>query len=187
MTDLILPILGVILLDIVLSGDNALIIALAANQLPDRQRDQAILFGMSAALVLRIIFCALAGIILSLPFIGPAAHLLGGAYLIYVAYQLYLSQANEGNTAPTKATLLSALFTIIVADISMSFDNIVAIAGLAGTSYAIMALGLIVSVLLLALCAKAIANLLRRYAWLNFIGAALVALVGVKMLVGLVV
>lgn len=187
MTDLLLPVLGVILLDVVLSSDNALVIALAANQLPDRQRDQAILFGMSAALTLRIVFCSLAGVILSLPVVGTLAHLLGGGYLLYVAYQLYRAQNDADSHAPTRATLLGALFTIIVADVSMSFDNVVAIAGLAGDSWAIMALGLVVSVLLLALCAKAIAELLRRYAWLSYVGALLVAAVGVKMLVTMVV
>ncbi len=178
----LIGLLGVVLLDIVLSGDNAVVIALTANRLPAHQRDQAILFGMGGALVLRVLFCVMIGVILALPLIGFLAHLLGGGYLVYVAYTLYTANTDTQAGQPAM-TFLGAMCQIVAADVSMSLDNVVAIAGLAGSHPIVMAFGLVVSLICLAVFAKAISSLMQRYAWINYIGAALVAIVGVKMVV----
>ena len=177
-------IVAVIVLDIILSGDNAVVIAMTANQLPAAQRNAAIGVGMTAALVLRIVLCVFAGAVLALPLFGPVVGAIGGVYLLHVAWGLWRS-ADVPNKLSGAATWTTAITQIILADLSMSLDNIVAIAGIAGRSVFVMGVGLTVSVISLAFFAKFVSLLMERHPSFNVFGAVAIALVGAKMIITL--
>lgn len=173
---------AIIFMDVVLSGDNAVVIAMAANQLPKEQRTNAITAGMAGALALRVVLCAFVGLLLALPIIGRVVSFAGGGYLFFVVYQLIRAGAGEEKLVGSGVMAWwKVILTIVVADLSMSTDNVVAIAGLAGHNFALMAIGLTVSIGLLAFFSRAICALLERYSWLNYIGAGVILLVALRM------
>ena len=174
-------ILGV---DIVLSGDNAVLIALAAAGLPAGQRSKAIMFGMVLAVVLRIVLSLFAVYLLAI----PGIRFVGGVVLLYIAYSFYkeLRQKDkedaEGHShdAPPKSIAI-ALRQIVVADVSMSLDNVLAVAGAAGSNLPMLIVGLVVSILLMGVAATLIAKLLERFPIIAYIGVALIVWIGSKM------
>lgn len=172
----------VVLLDLVLSGDNAVVVAAAANGLPQERRNKAILYGIGFAIGLRIILTACAGWLLG--FKGVA--ILGGIALLWIAYKLgqgyFKSSAEEAakKTNPS-ADLSLAIAAIVVADLSMSIDNVAAVAALTRSNPAAMIFGLILSVAIMGFGAKAISLVLEKYKWLQLAAAALIALLGLQM------
>lgn len=180
---------SVVLIDLVLAGDNAIVIGMAAHRLPPEARRRAIFFGIILALVLRIAFALVTVQLMAI--IGLL--LAGGLLLLWVAWkmarELHSSQQVQalatGDTAPVQIpvkTTGAAVVQIAIADVSMSLDNVLAVAGAARDNAAILAFGLVFSVLLMGLAATFVASILHRFPWLNYIGLAIIALVATIMI-----
>lgn len=182
MFSIMLAIIAIILLDIVLSGDNAVIIAMTANKLPEHQRSRAITIGMIVALGVRIVLCLGAAFLLAAPYVGWFLKVAGGGYLLYVAWQLYLGSDDKPGEGKSVMSWTAAIWQIVLADVSMSLDNVVAIAGIAGGSVLTIGLGLTASIIILAVFSRVLVVLMQRYAFLNVFGAITIALVGMHML-----
>ncbi|MCA3277839.1 MAG: YjbE family putative metal transport protein [Roseomonas sp.] len=172
--------------NIVLSGDNAVLIGLAAAGLPAAQRSRAILFGMIFATVLRVIFSIFAVYLLEV----PGLLLIGGLLLLWIAYgffkELREEKAEEDDPEGHEdgaggKTMASALKQIVIADVSMSLDNVLAIAGIARGNLPMLILGLGVSIILMGVAASIIARLLARFRWIAYAGVALIAWIGIEM------
>jgi len=176
--------LQVILIDVALSGDNAVVIALAAAGLPAHQRNRAIAIGIGAAIVLRIIFAVAAVYLLEL----PGLLVVGGLLLGWVCVKMWRELRSEAEDAAkhqehAPKTLRAAVTQITVADVSMSLDNVLAVAGAAREHVWVMAAGLVLAIGMMAVAARVISPLLRRWPWLNYAGLALIAFVAIKMIV----
>ncbi len=176
--DLLTKIASIIVINIILSGDNALVIGMASRTLPPRQRRMAIILGGAGAIVLRIIFTAVAAFFLHVPFLEA----LGGAVLIWIAYKLL---NDESNAHDVKAgdSLMSAVRTIIVADVVMSLDNMLAIGGAAGGSIELLLFGLGLSMPLILLGSNYLARLLNRFPWLMIGGSGVLVITASRMIV----
>ena len=187
----ITALVSVVLIDVVLAGDNAIVVGMAAAGLPADSRRRAILIGIGAATLLRIAFAAIALQLLAV--IGLA--LAGGVLLLWVAWKLFRElrqaqaaktargNAGEGTPAPQK-TVRQAVINIVVADISMSLDNVLAVAGVARTQSEpwVLFLGLILSVALMGVASSLVARLLTRHFWLSWLGLAIIAAVALRMI-----
>ncbi len=174
---------SVIIIDLVMSGDNAIIIGLAAAGLTPRLKRRAIFYGIVGATVLRILFASITYQLLSV--IGLL--LAGGILLLWVAYKMWreirlgLTDQPEAEAEAQGKTLRSAITSIVVADVSMSLDNVLAVAGAAHDHPGMLVFGLILSIALMAFAANLVANLLERYRWLAYVGLAVVAYVALDM------
>jgi YjbE family integral membrane protein len=199
MTELIPPgafsaLLQVILIDLVLAGDNAIVIGLAAAGLPKEQRGKAIMVGVVAATLLRIFFALIATWLLAI--IGLL--LAGGVLLLWVCWKMWrelrTSRAEEhaasealsgegtnGSAAPHK-TFAQAAWQIVIADVSMSLDNVLAVAGAAREHPIVLIFGLVLSIALMGVAATFIARLLNRYRWIAYVGLAIIFYVALKMI-----
>jgi YjbE family integral membrane protein len=195
----------VIMINFVLSGDNAVVVGMAAAGLPPQRRTQALWFGIVAATVLRILFAVVAVSLLQV----PGLMLAGGLLLVWVAWGLWkeIKEANAAESAEVAQsaeivvaaegiaiaevvsmaepvatkTFGEAIWQILVADVSMSLDNVLAVAGAAQAEPTILMIGLVVSVLLMGVAATAIAKLLERYRWIAWVGLALIIWVAAEM------
>jgi YjbE family integral membrane protein len=164
---------GIILVDLTLSGDNALVIGAAASGLPRQQRRLAILTGGGAAIVLRIIFTIAAALLLNIPLLQT----IGAVLLLFIAVRLLVGQHGsaheEGQDGSTRKQVgfWSALFTILIADVTMSLDNILAVAALAREEIPLLIIGLLLSVLILLVGSALVAELIQRLPWLMDVAA----------------
>jgi YjbE family integral membrane protein len=172
--------LQVLLIDLVLAGDNAVVIGLAVNGLPPVQRRRAIWAGIAGATVIRILFALFA--LKMLAFIGLT--LAGGILLLWVVWKSARELRHAEHHAAVKPTsrLRTAIWRIIVADISMSLDNVLAVAGAARAHPMVLAIGLLVSVALMGIAASLVAGLLQRFRWLAWVGLAIVLYVSLTMI-----
>jgi YjbE family integral membrane protein len=188
----------VIMIDLVLAGDNAIVIGLAAAGLPKEQRGKAILIGIAAATVLRIIFALLTTQLLQI--VGLL--LAGGVLLLWVCWKMWRElrdsgQHGEGAEAVTgedlnadgtvagksqTKTLSQAAWQIIIADVSMSLDNVLAVAGAAHDHPAVLIIGLVLSIALMGLAATFIARLLNNYRWIAYVGLVIILYVAAEMI-----
>lgn len=184
MSVIVLTILAIVLLDIVLSADNAVVIAMTANKLPEHQRNRAIAVGMGVAIGVRIALCLGAAFLLAAPYIGWVLKLVGGAYLLWVAWQLYSGSEDAPGEGKSAMTWTAAIGQIVLADVSMSLDNVVAIAGIAGGGVFTIGFGLLFSILILAFFSKFFSMIMIRYPFLNIFGAVTIAIVGIHMMIG---
>ncbi|EIT70527.1 MULTISPECIES: YjbE family putative metal transport protein [Hydrocarboniphaga] len=177
----------VLLIDIVLAGDNAIAVGLAAAGLEARYRRRAILIGLVAAVIARIVFALMTVQLLQI----KGLLLVGGLLLLWVCWKMggdlrtVNAPTNELQAAssPVPKTPLQAVLQILVADISMSLDNVLAVAGAASQHPAMMAFGLLLSIVLMGLAANAIAILLNRYRWIGYLGLAAVLFVALRMII----
>ena len=176
---------SVMMIDLVLAGDNALVVGMAASGLGTAQRRRAIIWGIAIATVLRIAFAGAALRLLEI--IGLT--LAGGILLLWVAWKLFreiyamrLAWGAGGAAELPSKTLFQACLQIALADVSMSLDNVLAVAGAARGSFAILAAGLLVSVALMGVASEYIARLLKRYPWISWVGLAIVTLVALRMI-----
>ena len=161
--------LGVIIwVNIILSGDNAVVIALAARSLPKHQQKQAILWGAGAAVVLRIALTIVAVKLLEFPFLK----LIGGAALLWIAVKLLVPEDEEGGEVAASTQLWGAVKTILIADLVMSTDNVIAVAAAAKGSILLLTLGLIISIPLVIFGATLLMVLMERYPIIITLGAA---------------
>jgi YjbE family integral membrane protein len=183
-----LPQLGqIIWLNAILSGDNAIVIGIAAAGLPPEQRGRAVLFGVVAAAVLRIIFSFGATWLLSLWWVD----IVGGAALLYIAWGFFGELGAEQKSHDEAAlaghtevkTLAVALRQIIIADVSMSLDNVLAVAAVARDNLTLLAVGLMVSIVMMGLLGSFLANLIERFRVIAYVGVALIVYIGLKLLI----
>ena len=176
--ELLTSVLGIVLIDLVLSGDNAVVIGMAAHRLPPRQRRLAILFGGGAAIVLRIGLTAVAALLLTLPYVKAV----GGLLLLWIAFKL-LAQGGEEDAQGHKiaASLKGAIFTILVADFIMSLDNVLGVAAASHGDLALLVFGLVLSMAILMLGGSLVATLVNRLWWLAYLGSAVIAWTGAEM------
>jgi len=180
----------VMMIDLVLAGDNAIVIGLAAAGLPKEQRARAILIGIAAATVLRIIFAGLTTQLLQI----QGLLLVGGLLLIWVAYKMWVElraghgahdldaiESGAADTAPPTKTFAQAAWQIVVADVSMSLDNVLAVAGAARDYPYILIFGLVLSIGLMGLAASFIARLLQKHRWVAYVGLVIIVYVAFEM------
>ena len=171
--------LAIIWVNIILSGDNAVVIALAARSLPERQQKRAINWGAGAAVAMRIVLTIVAGELLKLPYLK----LIGGALLLWIAVKLLVPGDDKGGGIDASSSLLAAIKTILIADLVMSLDNVVAVAAVAKGSIMLLTLGLVVSIPLVIFGATLLMKLMERFPVIVTIGAALIGYVAGDMLV----
>lgn len=171
-------------LNIILSGDNAVVIGMAAAGLPPQQRSRAVLFGIAAAAVLRIVFSIFASMLLALWWID----LVGGLALLYIAWSFFRELRHEkaaeeaaGQPVHDK-TLAQALWQIVLADVSMSLDNVLAVAAVARSNLTLLMVGLGISIVMMGLLGGLLARLLDRFKFIAYVGVVLIAYIGVELL-----
>jgi YjbE family integral membrane protein len=169
---------SIILIDLLLAGDNALVIAMAVRALPQRQRRVAITFGAAAAVALRVMITVVAARLLGIEFIK----LLGGAFIIWIAVKVLADSSSEPAAAPPRGQLLKAIWFIVVADITMSIDNVLAVAGAARGNVPLIIFGLCVSIPFVVFSSNLIATLMDRYPAVVYLGAAVLGKVGGEMM-----
>ena len=182
--DWLIPLAQVLFIDVVLAGDNAIIVGMAAAGLPAHQRRQAILWGIGAATVMRIGFAAITTQLLAL--VGVT--LAGGLLLLWVCWKMYAELRGSGGEAHAAAgegrpkTLGQAVLQILLADLSMSLDNVLAVAGAAKDHLEVLVIGLAISVVLMGVAASFIARLLERHRWVGWLGLAMIVYVAGGMI-----
>ena len=183
LTEQILIFIQIILLDLVLAGDNAIIIGMVASQFPNDQRKIIIFWGISAAIILRIIFTLITAYLLQI----TGLRLIGGILLLYVCYKLYVDVVKGGpkkEDGPNieKSSLFKAITTIIIADVTMSLDNVLAVAGAAKDHYFLLVFGLVLSIALMAVAANLISKWIKKYKWIAWLGLIAILIVAIELI-----
>ncbi len=183
LTEQILIFIQIILLDLVLAGDNAIIIGMVASQFPNEQRKKIIFWGIGAAIVLRIIFTLITAYLLQI----TGLRLIGGLLLLYVCYKLYVDVV-KGNATEEKSpsventNFFKAITTIIIADVTMSLDNVLAVAGAAKDHYYLLIFGLVLSIALMAVAANLISQWIKKYKWIAWLGLLAILFVAIELI-----
>jgi len=178
-----LTILGqIILIDLVLAGDNAIIIGMVASNFPAEQRKKIIFWGISGAVILRIILTLLTAYLLQI----TGLRLIGGLLLLYIVYKLYVDvvkgDEHENNIKVDNSNFLKAIWTILLADFTMSLDNVLGVAGAAGDHYNLLIFGLILSIILMATAASLISRWIKEYKWIAWLGLLAILLVAIELI-----
>jgi len=172
----------IILIDLVLAGDNAIIIGMVASKFPLEQRKKIIFWGIGGAVILRIILTLLTAYLLQI----TGLRLLGGLLLLYIVYKLYTDVIkgvdNEDNIKVDNSSFLKAIWTILLADFTMSLDNVLGVAGAAGDHYGLLVFGLILSIILMATAATLISNWIKKYKWIAWAGLLAILLVAIELI-----
>ena len=176
--DFLYSIFRIVIIDLVLSGDNAVVIGMAAHRLPPKQRRFAILFGGGAAILLRITLTAIATLLLTI----PGLQLGGGILLIWIGFKLLKEEEESHEGIKVAASMREAILTILVADVVMSTDNVLGVAGASAGDVRLLLFGLILSMAILMWMGSLVANLINRFAWLSYVGAAVIAWTGAIMI-----
>ena len=178
MTQLFYSLVRIIIINIVLSGDNAIVIGMAAHRLPPRQRRIAILFGGIVAVVLRIILTAIAALLLRI----TGLQFVGGVLLIWIAFKLLKEEEESKEGIQIAASMREAIITILVADIIMSTDNVLGVAAASGGDLRLLVFGLVMSMAIVMWMGSLVATLINRFWWLSYVGAAVIAWTGAMMM-----
>ena len=173
----------IVFIDLVLAGDNAIIIGMVASQFKDEIRKKIIFWGIGAAIVLRIIFTLITAYLLQI----NGLKTIGGLLLFYIAYKLYKDVIKDGTNDEKKiktdsSNLFKAIMTIIIADVSMSLDNVLGVAGAAREHYFLLVFGLILSIVLMATVATIISKWIKKYKWIGWLGLLAVLAVAVELI-----
>ncbi len=175
----------VVLVDLLFAGDNAIAIGLVASSLPKEQRKKVILIGVGLAVLFRIAFAVTTVQLLKI----PGLLLIGGLLLVWIAWRLYADMQLDHHASALKTaadnapvTFKQALYRILIADISMSLDNVLAVAAIAREHLLILVFGLALSIVLMLIGANYIASILDRYRWLGYLGIAIIAIVAAVMI-----
>jgi len=175
--DLIKAVLSIVVIDLVLSGDNAVVIGMASRRLAPEQRRRAIIFGAVGAIGLRVTFTAMVALLLGIPLLQAV----GGAVLIWIAFKLLREEHNEQNVREG-ANLFDAVRTIIIADVIMSLDNILAVGGAAHGNLGLLLFGLALSMPIIMFGSNIVATLMNRLPWLVYLGSAILAYTAGEMI-----
>ena len=172
----------IILIDLVLAGDNAIIIGMVASKFPTEQRKKIIFWGIGGAVVLRIILTLLTAYLLQI----TCLRLIGGLLLLYIVYKLYVDVIKgatyEDNIKVDNSNFLKAIWTILLADFTMSLDNVLGVAGAAGDHYGLLIFGLILSIILMATAATLISNWIKKYKWIAWAGLLAILFVAIELI-----
>ena len=172
----------IILIDLVLAGDNAIIIGMVASKFPTEQRKKIIFWGIGGAVVLRIILTLLTAYLLQI----TGLRLIGGLLLLYIVYKLYVDVIKgatyEDNINVDNSNFLKAIWTILLADFTMSLDNVLGVAGAAGDHYGLLIFGLILSIILMATAATLISNWIKKYKWIAWAGLLAILFVAIELI-----
>ncbi len=172
----------IILIDLVLAGDNAIIIGMVASKFPTEQRRKIIFWGIGGAVVLRIILTLLTAYLLQI----TGLRLIGGLLLLYIVYKLYVDVIKgatyEDNIKVDNSNFFKAIWTILLADFTMSLDNVLGVAGAAGDHYGLLIFGLILSIILMATAATLISNWIKKYKWIAWAGLFAILFVAIELI-----
>ena len=172
----------IIFIDLVLAGDNAIIIGMVASKFPLEQRKKIILWGIGAAVILRIILTLLTAYLLQI----TGLRLLGGLLLLYIVYKLYVDvikgSNHDGDIKVDNSSFLKAIWTILIADFTMSLDNVLGVAGAAGDHYSLLVFGLILSIILMATAATLISGWIKKYKWIAWAGLLAILVVAIDLI-----
>ena len=182
LSDQIIIFFQIIFIDLVLAGDNAIIIGMVASQFPTEQRKKIIFWGIGAAVILRILFTLITAYLLQI----SGLRLLGGILLLYICYKLYTDVVKQtGKNDDIKinnSSFLKAITTVILADITMSLDNVLGVAGAARDHYYLLIFGLALSIILMATAATLISGWIKKYKWIAWIGLLAVLIVAIELI-----
>ncbi len=172
----------IILIDLVLAGDNAIIIGMVASKFPLEQRKKIIFWGIGGAVVLRIILTLLTAYLLQI----TGLRLIGGVLLLYIVYKLYVDVVrgsnHESDIKVDNSNFLKAIWTILLADFTMSLDNVLGVAGAAGDHYYLLVFGLVLSIVLMATAATLISNWIKKYKWIAWAGLIAILIVAIELI-----
>ena len=172
----------IILIDLVLAGDNAIIIGMVASKFPLEQRRKIIFWGIGGAVVLRIILTLLTAYLLQI----TGLRLIGGVLLLYIVYKLYVDvikgSDHESDIKVDNSSFLKAIWTILLADFTMSLDNVLGVAGAAGDHYYLLIFGLVLSIVLMATAATLISNWIKKYKWIAWAGLFAILIVAIELI-----
>ena len=172
----------IILIDLVLAGDNAIIIGMVASKFPLEQRKKIIFWGIGGAVILRIILTLLTAYLLQI----SGLRLLGGVLLLYIVYKLYIDVIkgadHEDNIKVDNSSFLKAIWTILLADFTMSLDNVLGVAGAAGDHYGLLVFGLVLSIILMATAATLISGWIKKYKWIAWAGLFAILIVAIELI-----
>ncbi len=173
----------IIFIDLVLAGDNAIIIGIVASKFPTEQRKKIIFWGISGAVILRILLTLLTAYLLQI----TGLRLIGGLLLLYIVYKLYddvirETQKSEKKISVKNSGFLKAIWTILLADFTMSLDNVLGVAGAAGHHYHLLVFGLVLSIVLMAVAANLISAWIKKYKWIAWVGLLAILLVAIDLI-----
>ena len=172
----------IIFIDLVLAGDNAIIIGMVASKFPSDQRKKVIFWGIGGAVILRIILTLLTAYLLQI----TGLRLIGGILLLYIVYKLYIDvikgSSKEENIKVDNSSFLKAIWTVLLADFTMSLDNVLGVAGAAGHHYHLLIFGLILSIVLMAVAANLISGWIKKYKWIAWLGLLAILVVAVDLI-----
>ena len=165
-----------------LAGDNAIIIGMVASKFPLDQRKKVIFWGIGGAIILRVILTLLTAYLLQI----TGLRLIGGLLLLYIIYKLYVDvikeASNEEEVKVDNSSFLKAIWTVLLADFTMSLDNVLGVAGAAGHHYHLLIFGLILSIILMAVAANLISSWIKKYKWIAWIGLLAILVVAVELI-----
>ena len=173
----------IVLIDLVLAGDNAIIIGMVASQFKNEIRKKIIFWGIAAAIILRIIFTLITAYLLQI----NGLKTIGGLLLLYISYKLYKDVIKDGIDDNKKiktdsSNLFKAIMTVIIADVSMSLDNVLGVAGAARDHYALLVFGLVLSIILMATVATIISKWIKKYKWIGWLGLLAILVVAIELI-----
>ena len=184
MTEQIVIFFQIVFIDLVLAGDNAIIIGMVASQFPTEQRKKIIFWGIGAAVVLRIIFTLITAYLLQI----TGLRLIGGILLLYICYRLYEdvikmnSKTEENVKKVDNSSFMKAITTVILADVTMSLENVLGVAGAARDHYMLLIFGLVLSIVLMATAATLISGWIKKYKWIGWVGLLAILFVAIDLI-----
>ena len=172
----------IIFIDLVLAGDNAIIIGMVASKFPAEQRKKVIFWGIGGAVILRIILTLLTAFLLQI----TGLRLIGGLLLLYIVYKLYVDvikgDSKDEDIKVDNSSFLKAIWTVLLADFTMSLDNVLGVAGAAGHHYHLLIFGLALSIILMAVAANLISGWIKKYKWIAWIGLLAIFVVAIELI-----
>ena len=172
----------IIFIDLVLAGDNAIIIGMVASKFPVEQRKKIIFWGIGGAVILRIILTMLTAYLLQI----TGLRLIGGLLLLYIVYKLYTDvikgQSDEEDIKVDNSSFIRAIWTVLLADFTMSLDNVLGVAGAAGDHYMLLIFGLVLSIILMATAANLISGWIKKYKWIAWVGLLAILVVAIELI-----
>ena len=182
LSEQILIFFQIIFIDLVLAGDNAIIIGMVASQFPSEQRKKIIFWGIGAAVILRILFTLITAYLLQI----SGLRLVGGILLLYICYKLYVDVVKQSEKKESvkidNSSFMKAITTVILADITMSLDNVLGVAGAARDHYYLLVFGLALSIILMATAATLISGWIKKYKWIAWVGLLAVLIVAIELI-----
>jgi len=172
----------IIFIDLVLAGDNAIIIGMVASKFPAEQRKKVIFWGIGGAVILRIILTLLTAFLLQI----TGLRLIGGLLLLYIVYKLYVDvikgDSKDEDIKVDNSSFLKAIWTVLLADFTMSLDNVLGVAGAAGHHYHLLIFGLVLSIILMAVAANLISGWIKKYKWIAWAGLLAILIVAIELI-----